>query len=192
MEAVQTIPKILIYEMVDDKPIYYKNYRDYLDGKKQLEEIMGSSYLQSDIISMVFYFLMSSIGKKYKVLTNELGLQLEKGTTRSADIAIISKTKLKNAGIEDKRKYMSIPPEVVIEVDVKADLEENQQEFSYINTKTEQLFKFGVTKVIWILSGSEKIIVAEPGVNWEIVSWGKDVSIIDNLMLNLQKILEEE
>ncbi|MEK6482231.1 Uma2 family endonuclease [Catalinimonas sp. 4WD22] len=178
--------------MVNDKPVYYKNYRDYLDGKKQLEEIMGSSYLQSDIISMVFYFLMSSVGKKYKVLTNELGLQLERGTTRSADIAIISKAKLKSADIKDKRKYITIPPEVVIEVDVKADLEENQQEFSYINTKTEQLFKFGVAKVIWILSGSEKIIVAEPGVNWEIVSWNKDICIIDSLMLNLQNLLEEK
>ncbi len=178
--------------MVDYKPVYYKNYRDYLDGKAPLEEIMGSSYLQSDIISRVFYILMSSLGKKYKVLTSELGLQLDKGSTRSADIAIISKAKLKGAKIKDKSKYMPIAPDVVIEVDVKAELEENQQEFGYINTKTEQLFGFGVAKVIWILSGPEKIIVAEPNANWEIVSWEKDINIIDDLTLNLQKLLEEE
>ncbi len=191
METIQTIPKMLIYETVNDKPIYYKHYRDYLDGNKQLDEIMGSSYLQSDIISLLLYILMSSLGKEYKVLTNELGLQLAKGSTRAADIAIISKARIKQEGIKDKKKYLAIPPDVVIEVDIKADLEE-KQEFSYINEKIEQLFAFGVARVIWILSDSEKIIVAEPGSNWEIVSWGKDVKIVDDFTVNVEKILGEE
>ena len=89
MEAVQTIPDVLVYEMVDNQPVYYKHYRDYLEGTKSLEEITGSSYLQSDIMSLLLYALMSGLGKEYKVLTNELGLQLGKGHHRAAGIAII-------------------------------------------------------------------------------------------------------
>ena len=42
---IQTIPKELIYEMVDGKPIYYKGYKEYLNNSKQLDEIMGRGRL---------------------------------------------------------------------------------------------------------------------------------------------------
>lgn len=38
--AVQKIPDILIYEMVKGQPIYYKGYQDYLNGTKQIAELM--------------------------------------------------------------------------------------------------------------------------------------------------------
>lgn len=49
--STQTIPDILIYEMDDGQPIYYRGYKDYLKNKKQLEQIMGSSYLQGVLIT---------------------------------------------------------------------------------------------------------------------------------------------
>lgn len=53
--AIQKIPDSLIYEMVNGSPIYYKGYRDYLNGDKQIEELMGSSILQSLIISRLVF-----------------------------------------------------------------------------------------------------------------------------------------
>ena len=36
--AVQNIPEVLIYEMIDGQPIYYRGYNEYLKGTKQLSE----------------------------------------------------------------------------------------------------------------------------------------------------------
>ena len=92
--AVQNIPENLIYEMVDGKPIYYKGYREYLEGAKQMEELMGSSLLQSLIISRLVFFLQVHLGGEYEVLTNEIGIQFEKRAWRAADIAIVKTTDL--------------------------------------------------------------------------------------------------
>ena len=183
METVQTIPDVLIYETVEGQPVYYKQYRDYLEGTQTLEEITGSSYLQSDIVSLLLHHLMSSPRKDYKALTNELGLQLAKSTHRAANIAIVAKSKLKDT--QDKKKYLAIPPDVVIEVDIKADLE-GQPALGYITDKTEALFAFGVDQVLWILSDAEKIIVATPASDWQIVSWTKDVNVIGDCTINLE------
>ena len=119
--TIQVIPESLIYEQVNGKPIYYKGYKAYLDGNKQLEELMGSSYLQSLIITRLVYLLMSSLGKEHLVLTNEVGLQLKDKSWRAADIAIIETGKLEGVAITNK--YLNVAPNVVIEIDTKAELE---------------------------------------------------------------------
>ena len=154
--AVQNIPDSLVYEVTEEGPIYYRGYRDYLSGSKTLEEIMGSSLLQSSIITDLVYVLISTLGKEHKVLSSELGIQFAKGAHRAADIAILPRERF--AAVQDKRKYLGFPPDVVIEVDIKADLEAEdgpQDSFGYINTKTKELLKFGVKKVIWILKLSK-------------------------------------
>ena len=72
---VQNIPSELIYEMDNGTPIYYRGYKDFLNGSKQLDELMGSSFLQSDIITQLVILLGINLSKKFKVLTNEVGLQ---------------------------------------------------------------------------------------------------------------------
>lgn len=37
------VPEYLIYEMDEGTPIYYRGYKDVLNKKKTLEQIMGSS-----------------------------------------------------------------------------------------------------------------------------------------------------
>jgi len=39
----QEIPKSLIYEEIDGKPFYYRNWKKVLNQQKKLEEIMGCS-----------------------------------------------------------------------------------------------------------------------------------------------------
>lgn len=53
--TAQIIPESLIYEMVKGKPIYYKNYKEFLSGNKQIEELIGSSLIQSRIITRLSY-----------------------------------------------------------------------------------------------------------------------------------------
>ncbi|MBC8112473.1 MAG: hypothetical protein H7Y04_15590 [Verrucomicrobia bacterium] len=57
MTDVLSVPQILIYEMHVGKPIYYRGYREVLAKKLSPDTIMGSSILQSWIISNLFTFI---------------------------------------------------------------------------------------------------------------------------------------
>jgi len=187
--ATQAIPESLVYEMVKGKPIYYKNYREYLNGKKQIEEIMGSSLIQSMIISRLLFLLQSNLGFEYEVLTNELGIQFGKKSWRAADIAIIKTKDLEK--VKAKDKYLSFPPEIVIEIDTKAELSEIQQPLSYFHEKTDELLSFGVSKVVWIFTESEKVMTAEKGEKWETSNWTDDFNILDTVNINIEKLLKK-
>ena len=100
--SIQEIPSSLIYEMVNGKAIYYKGYKEYLNGHKQFEEIMGSSYLQSLIITKLVIFLGNQLSKEYRLLTNEIGLQFSKNSWRVAGIAIVEKAKLSKTDRSNK------------------------------------------------------------------------------------------
>ena len=188
--AIQNIPDKLIYEMVDGKAIYYRGYKEYLNGQKQMEELMGSSYLQSLIITKLVFLLMSKLEKKYLVLTNELGLQFKKKSWRAADIAIYEVAKLK--GIKRTNKYLSVAPKIVIEIDTKAELEEVKDSFSYFHKKTDELLEFGVEKVIWIFTDSEKVMISEKHKDWQILNWSKKIPILDKLSVNIKELIEIE
>ena len=49
----KAIPKELIYEMVRDKPVYYRGYRKVLTNEKCLEEVMGCSALQGQLVAWI-------------------------------------------------------------------------------------------------------------------------------------------
>ncbi len=186
MEQVAKIPEVLVYEQVDHKPIYYKNYQDYLLGLKSIEEILGSSKLQSFIITELVYLLRSFLSRDYLIFSNELGLQFAKNAWRAADIAVI------RADQVDKidEKYLSNPPELVIEIDTKADLREIENPLSYYQEKTEDLLRFGVQKVIWIFTDTEKIMVADAGKpRWEISSWTEDVELLRGQGVNVGQLI---
>lgn len=190
MSTTQVIPKELIYEMHDGQPIYYRGYRQYLSGEKALEEIMGSSYLQSLIISRLFKTLLVGLSNRWEVLTNELGLQFSKGSWRSADLAIVSRQRL--AKLEKIDKYLSIPPEVVIEVDTKASLDDVHDVLGYHHKKTDALLDFGVAKVIWIFTESEKIMVAEAGESWRTSGWDTAVEVLEGVSFRVSDLIRDE
>ena len=191
---VQTIPESLIYEMTDQGPIYYRGYEAYLNGTKTLEEIMGSSILQSFIVTRLSHFITAALiaKNKYVPLSSELGIQLARGKHRAADIAIVRRDQMKK--VKDKRKYLGFAPEVVIEVDIKAELKAVDgmaDSLGYVNEKTEELFRFGVKKVIWILTDTEKVVVAEAGQPWAFVDWDQDIAVLDNCRVNVRAIVDE-
>lgn len=181
------IPDVLVYEMVHGKPIYYKGYQDVMQGKKRAEDIMGSSFFQSFIISRLVRVLLTCLPEVYEVLTNELGLQFAKKYWRAADIAIYHKEQLRNIPLQNT--YLDIPPKIVFEIDTKADIEQFTTPLDYYYTKTDELLAFGVEKVIWIFTEPQKIMIAEPEKDWVITNWNQDISVIDDIHVNVSQII---
>jgi len=185
------IPKVLIYEMRNGKPIYYRDYKKVLSGEKSLEEVMGSSVLQAKIIMIILKILLEKIdSKKFEILASEIGYQWMPRTWRNLDIAIFDREKILKEGIDNH--YAKTPPEVVIEVDTKADLTKYGDILNYMKEKTQDLLDSGVKKVIWYTTMDKKVMIAEPNKPWLIDNWNCNVEIIDGIIINLGKLLKEE
>jgi len=187
--AIQRIPDSLIYEMINGNPIYYKGYQEYLNGTKQIEELMGSSIVQSLIISRLLFLLQVELGVEYEILTNEIGIQFEKKSWRAADIAIVKTEEIEQ--VKSSNKYLSFAPEVVIEIDTKAELKDIKNPLSYYHEKTDELLKFGVKKVIWIFTETQKVLVAQKDQKWETGNWSEEVNIIGNYNIIIEDILKK-
>jgi len=115
-------------------------------------------------------------------------LQFAKKSWRAADIAVIKK---ENVGEMDN-KYLSTPPEYVIEIDTKADLAEISNPLGYYQEKTQELLNFGVKKIIWIFTDTKKVMIAEKdSKKWEILDWDQEIEFIENLKVNISQIIIE-
>ena len=189
MEATKQIPKILIYEEFDGHPIYRKGYKDFVLGLKKIEEInMGTSQLQWFITVSLVKYLNRNLPDNYFAGSSELGLHLTKGTNFAADIAIYREERL-NVGFHSV-KYSEVPPDVVIEVDIKIDESDYfQTEEEYFHKKTERLLKWGVGRVIWVFSASRRVLVADNLQEWKFISWDLPFVVIDDHGLNVWDIL---
>lgn len=179
------IPNHFIREELRGQPLYYKGYREVLNGTKQIEEIMGSSSLQSYLVSFlnaVFYHLIDR--KKYILTTNETGLHLGPKNNLSTDIGIFLKEKVT---LTDK--YFDIAPEIAIEVDVKI---ETDKELDYIFSKSEEMLSFGTKKILWIITKHKKIFVIEKEQTTQIVEWSDDICLMEDITFNLKNLLDAE
>ena len=189
-KTTRRVPKELIYEMRYGKPIYYRDYDKVLSGEKTLEEVMGSSKIQWLIISLILKVLMKKLSvDKYEIATNEVGFKFAPRSWRNLDIAIFRKGELLEEGIDDR--YVKTPPEVVIEVDTKADLRKYGDFMYYMTEKTQDLLNAGVKKVIWITTYDRKIMVAEKDERWFITDWDDTIEVIEGIELNIEKLLKE-
>ncbi len=183
-ERKEKLLKLLTYEVVDGKPIYYRGYKDILEGKKQPEEVMGSSTLQAFIVKRLLIFLVQALeGKGYEVLPHEVGL-VGKGFVRALDIGIF-----KGDAVEITDTYTDVPPVVAIEVDTKADLE-GEGFMEYMKRKIEDLLGFGVKRVIWILTKGKVVVIAEDPKRWEVLDWKDEVEIWEGVRLRLSDLLK--
>ena len=176
------IPEHLVYEEWDGVPILYKGIKTYALQNYNLNQLeMGSSIFQSLIIGYILKVLFRSSldDKKYAIVTNEPGLHLGYRNNLSNDIAIIERNKIVN---KRSIKYATVPPKVAIEVDVRADYEQEFESFNdYINQKTQKLLDFGVEKVIWILSSElQEVRVSTPS-QTTIHTWTETIEILDGV-----------
>ncbi len=181
--------KELVYEEVNGKPIYYKNYKLVIKGKKTLEEVKMSSALQALILKLLSTFLEGIIDKRnYIILYHEIGVRTKK-SLRSIDLAIFNKQIIKPYLNRDK--ILPICPIIAIEIDTKAQLKEGEY-MNYIYEKVNDLLNSGTNKVIWILTKPRIILIAQKGKSWEIKKWNDDVEVMENITFNLDKLLREE
>jgi len=188
--ARKDVPKSLVYEILDGRPIYYKGYKEVLAGNKTLEDIMGSSALQAEIVTYLLRLLFAGIDlSKFRVLTNEIGSHLDKRNNLSNDIAVYDKKILTGDMIDVH--YPNVPAELVIEVDVDADMEEGSDN-EYIQIKTQKMLEFGVKKVIWITTKTRKVMSATLNEDWLVMDWNKDIEVMEGIRFNIAAYLEEE
>ncbi|MDB5242297.1 MAG: hypothetical protein JWP57_2922 [Spirosoma sp.] len=184
------VPSYLIYETLNGRPLYRRGYRDVVAGKRKPAEIMGSSSLQAALVATLVMFLGRTINRKrYLVVTNESGVHLDRGNNLSNDIAIFDKS----ADLFLTNKYFDTSPLVAIEVDVNIEPEEFEgKESGYVYEKTERLLDFGVERVIWITTQPKKIFFATRTAAWLTQDWDVEVPVLDDVVLNLARLLTEE
>ncbi|GAK51393.1 hypothetical protein U14_02637 [Candidatus Moduliflexus flocculans] len=186
----KAIPKELIYEMVHDKPIYYRGYRKVLTHEKSLEEVMGSSLLQGALVALIAGILFRKLNlRKYMIATNETGFLYSPKNWRLLDIAIFDKSRVKQELFS--AKYVKTPPKIVIEVDTKADLKQYGDILGYLTEKTDDLLKAGVEKVIWILTDTQKVMVAEQGKTWLLAKWNDVIPVVDDVTIQIETLINE-
>lgn len=187
----QDIPSYLIAEEIDGIPFYYKGYRQVLNGEKTLEEIMGSSVLQFAIIQYIIrcLALFDPDEQLYMIGTNEAGLHMGHRKNVGNDLALYDIHKMTADKIIGK--YASIPPEVVIEVDIDVEsIEMSPMDGAFL--KTKRMLEFGVKKIIWVFTNSQKVLIALPDQNWQTVDWDTDIEIVKGLSVNIASYLKKK
>lgn len=185
-EKLLKIPEKFVYEIIDGKTIYFKGYKK----AKNDEEIWGCTGLQSTITTYILEVLYSFSRKlEYRIHSNHPSLQIDFKNILTCDILVYDKNILTADKITTK--YSNVPPKYVIEVDTNADLSESSF-MDYLTRKTEKLFEFGTEKVFWVITASQKVIIAQPNEDWYIRSWDKDIELFDGININIGKYLDDE
>lgn len=184
------IPASLVYEEMDGVPYYYQGYRAVLTKQKTKEDIMGASALQSAVVSLLIHVLYKFLPfDDYLIATNEPGLHIATGDNLANDIAVFDQASLPTP-LDDK--YFNVPPRVVIEVDVKIDLPANRSETEYVYDKTQKMLDFGVERVIWILTRTRRILLAEPNQPWLLVDWETSIEVLPGCRFELGTLLRSK
>lgn len=177
------VPSALVYEILENKPIYYKGYESVLNKSKKVEDIVGSSSLQAEIISCLLkLFFIYLEENEYRIYTNKIGLYIDKGNNLSGDICIFKNAAMTADKIDNH--YINIPAELQIEIDIKGDIADAKQQ-KYMTDKTNKLLQFGTKKIIWILTDSYQVMIAEPDKDWLIFDWGKAFVTINGISANI-------
>ena len=188
-EERKKLLKVLTYEKVKGKPIYYRGYKKVLKGELPPEAVMGSSGIQAYLIMLLIKFLLNKLDeKRFILLSNELGFTYKKGSWRNLDIAIFERDKVKPYLLQDK--LIPVPPKVVIEIDTKADLSRYGSFEDYVHEKTQDLLDAGVEKVVWIFTKTKKVMVIERGKKWIGQNWDEDFEVMEGIGVNISELLE--
>ncbi len=188
-EERKKLLKLLTYEKVNGKPIYYRDYKKVLRGEIPPEAVMGSSGIQAYLIRLLVGFLLKTMDmSRYEVLFNEIGFKFLKGSWRNLDIAIFEREKVKPYLTENK--LIPVAPLVVIEVDTKADLTKYGSMEEYAYEKTQDLLNAGVERIIWIFTRTKKVMIAERGKKWVVQDWKDDFEIIEGKRICIEELLK--
>ena len=184
------MPNSLVYEEIDGQSYYYRGYRAVMARQKTKEDIMGASSLQSAVVSLLIHILYKNLSfDDFLIATNEPGLHLGPGNNLANDIAVFDQSSLPTP-LDDR--YFSVPPRIVIEIDVKIDLPANVSDTEYVYQKTEKMLAFGVQKVIWVLTKTRRTLIAQPAERWILTDWDDEVEVLPGCSFTLNPLLRSK
>jgi hypothetical protein len=187
------IPAFLIRETIDGVPFYYSGYKEVLNKKKTLEDIMPDSGLQSIIKAYLMRLFAQFLDwKLYQPVSGEVGNHLDHRNNLALDVAIYDKSILTPAKITGQ--YIDVNPKVVIEIDLKVTLEDTGVDLfaPFVLAKSKKLLSFGTERIIWVFTKSNAVIVVKPGNTWEVFQLDDDVVVMDGVVMNIGGYLQEE
>lgn len=187
------IPAYLIRETIDGVPFYYAGYKEVLNKKKTLEDIMADSGLQSIIKAYLMILFAQKLDlRKFQPVSGEVGNHLERRSNLALDVAVYDKSILTPDKITNK--YIDVYPKVVIEIDLKVTLEDTSIDLfaPFVLAKSKKLLSFGTERIIWVFTQSNTIMVVKPGNTWEVFQLNDDVVVMDGVVMNIGRYLEEE
>ena len=152
---------------------------------------MASSVLQFMILQYIIRrsALFDPEEEKYIIGNNEAGLHMGHKSNVGNDLAIYDIHKMTADKIIGK--YADFPPEVVVEVDIKVESTIFSDQDA-VNIKTQKMLDFGVKKVIWIFTQSQKILIAQPNQPWTTHDWDTMITIIEDLTINVAGYLKKK
>lgn len=183
------IPDILIRDIVDGRPFYYKGYQKVVKRLLKPEDIMGASGLQSVLVMYLNTLLIKYLNlDSYYVFTSESGNHLAKNLNYGLDLAVYEATILTPDRITTK--YVDVPPRLVVEVDVRVDTEP-LSEIDFIHLKTQRLLEYGVKRVIWVTPATQKVLIAELDKDWLVRDWNKPFKLWPGIEANVGAYLKE-
>jgi Uma2 family endonuclease len=183
------VPEVFIAEYLDGIPMYYKGYKKIINSPSQIEEIMGAGAIHSILFSYFIKLLVIKLDEaKYWVMTGETGFKPEKENLFNLDLAVYKKENLLPGKIG--YEYVSVAPELVVEIDTLVESDEVTKE-EYIFSKTQRLLQYGTNKVIWVFSKNKLVMVAEPGLPWQVHPWNTNLHLIEDVQFNINTYCQE-
>lgn len=72
-----------------------------------------------------------------------------------------------------------------------AEVKEHGDLFGYLTEKTEDLLAAGVERVIWMLTETRKVVVAEPNTPWLLAKWSDSIPVIDDVTMRINQFMEQ-
>jgi hypothetical protein len=188
----RAVPRFLVRETINGIPFYYRGYKEVLNKKKTLEDIMADSGLQTLLKKLLYDLLMRQLDPKiYDVYMGEVGAHLDFRSNMGLDVAVFELNQL--PGEKFDNKFLTVLPKFVIEVDMKVSLDDTGIEnfAQFLSFKTQKLFDSGVERLIWVLNSSKKVVIAMPNEDWLIVDWNKEIELFKGVKINIGQILKE-
>ncbi len=191
MSHTLPIPGTLIREEISGKVFPYKGYRKILSGEVTPLSAMGSSELQSTLVSIIHGYLFGQLDRKqFHLVTGEPGIHLTHGDNLANDIAIYARSESSDALTTN---YFSRPPVAVIEVDVKVDTTEaGMSEFEYVILKSQQLTGFGCRQVVWVLTSIRQLVVFTGESSFQVLPWSAPLPLPVGAVLHLEQWITDE
>lgn len=187
------IPSHLIRETINEVNYYYPGFREVLYKRKSLDELIGDSGLVFFLKQFLSDALKAGLAEHhYRIGSGNLGFQPSLTDTFELGVVIFDKSILTPDKITPR--YVTVPPKVVIEIDVNVELPDHNSDLfqEYVIRKVDSLFKHGVEKVIWFFSKSKKVFIALPGQAWQIDNWNQDVELFGGVKVNVADFIAQE